>query len=1066
MNREEAQVASILHELQERAKELNCLYRVDELLNRSDLPLEEVLRSIVEILPPGWQYPHDCQARVVLEDRAFESANFRPTEWVQSATIVVQGEKIGSIEVSYRQQMPRSDEGPFLKEERRLINTVADRVADHIMQGRLKAAFASLSDAADGHVPPRGEWRIVLDFLRDTDPVLLQRISRKLVNHLAWNGVPDAKQLLQRSGIAQAVGSGETGGENRPIPHDGTVPSKDLTGEAFRIANERLGDAEILECVTTWIKEEKSSFLVRALEQLDTPLGEIIEAIERFRHTDIDETDLSLSIQKGLRVSLIRRFFSESLDFINVAKNVISIKDFYDLLGKIIFPPRCHGKLGGKSAGLFLAKKIIEKRTPSDSLLRQIKLPKTWFVTSDWILHFVHHNELEDVLNWKYLEIDQVRQEYPHLVALFKSSSFPSELAKGLSLALDDLGDRPIIVRSSSLLEDRAGSAFSGKYKSLFLGNRGTKEARLAALMDAVAEVYASIFGPDPTEYRAERGLLDVHEEMGILVEEVVGQEVGKYFFPACSGVAFSNNEFRWSARISRSDGLIRMVPGLGTRAVDRVVDDYPVLVAPGQPTLRANVTVDEILKYSPRRMDVINLETNSFETVEVKEILRSCGRGYPQIRQLVSLVDHDRVEQSVGLLPDLAKRDAVFTFEGLIRKTPFVSYVRELLAILQSTLGCPVDIEFAYDGNDFYLLQCRPQSYSGDALPIAIPQDIPADRLIFSAKRYVSNGKVPEITHIVYVDPEGYGHLPNENSMRDVGRAVSRLNKLLPKRQFILIGPGRWGSRGDIKLGVPITYSDINNSAMLIEVARQKGNYLPDLSFGTHFFQDLVEASIRYLPLYPDDPGIAFQEKFLRDSPSVLHELLPEFSRLSNALRVIDVAKETNGHILRILMNADLDQAVGFLALPQKEKERAQTEVDTFGRTGEEHWRWRYRMAQCIAEQLDPAKFGVKAFYIIGSTKNATAGPRSDIDLLIHFAGSEEQRKGLLLWLEGWSQCLAEMNFFRTGFRCGSLLDVHLITDGDIAERSPYAVKIGAITDAARELSIGRASAETPVVK
>jgi phosphoenolpyruvate synthase/pyruvate phosphate dikinase len=108
------------------------------------------------------------------------------------------------------------------------------------------------------------------------------------------------------------------------------------------------------------------------------------------------------------------------------------------------------------------------------------------------------------------MEIDQVRQEYPHLVALFKRSSFPSEFAKGLALALDDLGDVPLIVRSSSLLEDRPGSAFSGKYKSLFLGNCGTKEERLAALMDAIAEVYASIFGPDPTEYRAERGLLDV----------------------------------------------------------------------------------------------------------------------------------------------------------------------------------------------------------------------------------------------------------------------------------------------------------------------------------------------------------------------------------------------------------------------------------------------------------------------------------------------------------------------------------------------------------------------------
>jgi len=155
------------------------------------------------------------------------------------------------------------------------------------------------------------------------------------------------------------------------------------------------------------------------------------------------------------------------------------------------------------------------------------------------------------------------------------------------------------------------------------------------------------------------------------------------------------------------------------------------------------------------------------------------------------------------------------------------------------------------------------------------------------------------------------------------VGRAVGRLNKLLPKRQFILIGPGRWGSRGDIKLGVPVTYSDINNSAMLIEVARQKGNYLPDLSFGTHFFQDLVEASIRYLPLYPDDANTMFNESFLRESQSVLNELLPEFGELSETLRVVDLLRATDGYILRVLMNAELDEAVAFLASPQKKTEK-----------------------------------------------------------------------------------------------------------------------------------------------
>ncbi len=145
---------------------------------------------------------------------------------------------------------------------------------------------------------------------------------------------------------------------------------------------------------------------------------------------------------------------------------------------------------------------------------------------------------------------------------------------------------------------------------------------------------------------------------------------------------------------------------------------------------------------------------------------------------------------------------DVVFSFEGLIRKTPFVARIRELLTLLEANLGTPVDIEFAYDGEDFYLLQCRPQSYSGDAVPVSIPQDLPTDKVIFSANRFVSNGKVPEITHIVYVDLEGYSQLSDQADMRDVGRAVGRLNKLLPKRQFILIGPGRWGSRGDIKLG------------------------------------------------------------------------------------------------------------------------------------------------------------------------------------------------------------------------------------------------------------------------
>ncbi|HTK94506.1 MAG TPA: hypothetical protein VL382_02615, partial [Terriglobales bacterium] len=317
-------------------------------------------------------------------------------------------------------------------------------------------------------------------------------------------------------------------------------------------------------------------------------------------------------------------------------------------------------------------------------------------------------------------------------------------------------------------------------------------------------------------------------------------------------------------------------------------------------------------------RVDVIDLGRNTFATVDARELLRECGSHYPQLQNMVSFVGEDRIERPIGNISDLASRDVVFSFEGLIHQTQFIPTIRALLDLLQSSLRMPVDLEFAYDGADLYLVQCRPQSNSGDTVPATIPADLPADKVLFSANRNVSNGKVPDLTHIVYVDLQRYSQLPDQQAMREVGRAVSRLNKLLPKRRFILIGPGRWGSRGDIKLGVPVTYSDINNTAMLVEVARQRGNYVPELSFGTHFFQDLVEASIRYLPLYPDEAETVFRESFLLEAHNLLPELLPEFAHIADTLRVIDLPRETGGMVLRVFMNADLDRAVAVLKQPE----------------------------------------------------------------------------------------------------------------------------------------------------
>jgi len=1050
----------LLEDLRERAKELNCLYRVDEILSRQGLSGQEVYQELLEALPPGWKYPDVCRGLLHLDGQVWPPDATVESFGSLTAEISVHGETVGEITVHYTEEKPREDEGPFLREERRLINAIAERIGFFVMQRRLRRDHESWQGVLTGFSSEESRrWNVLLKFLQRTDPNLLKRITKKMINHLCWVGVEEAQVLLQES--FQEFGSVEPGTieENRPIERQLQKKIYDLTGRTFQLAGEHLSETEVVSQVQVWINEEKSTFLIKSLENPGTGLADLVGAVDRFQHAQIDENELPLSVRTSLKVALLRRFFVDQLDFIKMAKEFVDIRDFYELAQHLIYPARSQGKLGGKGAGLFLATQVLRKATEHTGAFKELKTPKTWYLASDTILEFIQHNDLSEVYNRKYLEIERVRQDYPHIIQLFKNSDFPPEIVKGLAAALDDFEDSPLIVRSSSLLEDRVGSSFSGKYKSLFLANQGTKKQRLEALQDAIAEVYASVFGPDPIEYRAERGLLDFREEMGILIQEVVGKRVGKYFMPAYSGVAFSNNEFRWSPRIRREDGLVRLVPGLGTRAVDRLTDDYPVLLSPGQPQLRVNVTPEEIVRYSPKKADVINLEDNRFETIDVEELLRKHGDEYPLARKLVSMVEGDRVRRPMGLEPDWDDDDFVVTFEGLFADERFVNKMQCLLQVLRERLGIPVDVEFASDGEHFYLVQCRSQGRSAQHAPSPIPRDIPRDRIVFSANRHVSNGRLLDITHIVYVDPEAYAGLGTQKEIKDVGRAVSRLNKVLPRRQFILIGPGRWGSRGDMRLGVSVTYSDINNTAALLEVARRKGNYLPELSFGTHFFQDLVESDIPYLPLYPDDDDVSFNELFLLRSTNILPEIVPAFRHLEETVRVIDVPRETGGKVLRVLLNSDLDEAVGLLEEPRADSEIARTGGEVRGGADEPlpegHWRWRQQMAERIAADLEPERFGVRGLYVFGSTKNATAGPNSDLDLIVHFAGSPAQEKALQTWLEGWSLCLAEANYLRTGYRSGGLLDIHMVTDDDIARQTSYAAKIGAVTDAARPLPL-----------
>ncbi len=1055
----------LLKDLQERRKELNCLYKVEEILQNSpNASVDELFNKIIQVIPSGWQYSDLAQVKLIYQDRVYSSPQYKEPFCEQFTEITMQEKSVGRLIVSYSRGVPKSNDSYFLKEEIQLLNAIADRISHLLLYRELKRVYSQWQEAEQKLSEKSiSEWRVIIDLLQKSNIKLFMYLSQKMLHYLCWNGVPEAKKLLQQAGSNI---TGDTANPlqfedlNQPIPKQSMDNIININNEVFRIASENLSEAQMLLHLRRWIEDDKSRFLVKVLETPNSSLTDLLNAISRFQLLEEEGIKLSSPIDMSLRVSLIRHLLSDQLEFIQIAKNHLEIKDYYELFKRIIFPTGSHGKIGGKSAGLFLADHILAHSTKFQDLFAKVKIPKTWYITSDVTNDFLHYNNLESVLEQKYKGLDEINIEYPNIIQIFKNSHFSPEIVRGLSIALNDFGDVPIIVRSSSLLEDRLGASFCGKYKSLFLANQGTPEERLEALMDAIAEVYASTFAPDPIEYRNERGLIDFDEEMGIMLQEVVGNRIGNYYLPTLAGVAFSRNEFRWSARITREDGLIRMVPGLGTRAVDRVANDYPVLIAPGKPNLRVNVTPDEVIRYSPRNIDVINLLTNTFETIDIKQLITQYGAEIPGIQNVVSVVrETNEIQKPTSLLNiDFETDHMVVTFEGLFQRTDFIRQISALLNVLEEGIGSPVDLEFAHDGQNLYLLQCRSQSYARHIQPAPIPRDISEAKIAFTAKRYISNGIVPDITHIVYVDPEAYNELESLTDIKNIGRAVGKLNKILPKRQFILMGPGRWGSRGDIKLGVETTYSDINNTAVLIEIAKQKGNYTAELSFGTHFFQDLVEASIRYIPLYPDDPGIIFNQDFFTTSENVLAELLPEFEHLAKVIRVIDVPRSTGGSILRILMNAELEEAVAIFDEPGKKVAEPQERKEIVTRTTDDCWRWRLHMAERIASHLVPQRFGIKGFYLFGSTKNATCGPASDIDLLVHFDGTEEQRRDLMFWFEGWSLTLAELNYQRTGYKSIGLLDVHYVTDEDIRNKTSFAVKIGAVTDAARPLVMANA--------
>ncbi|MCC6260007.1 MAG: hypothetical protein IT311_04010, partial [Anaerolineales bacterium] len=315
-----------------------------------------------------------------------------------------------------------------------------------------------------------------------------------------------------------------------------------------------------------------------------------------------------------LEVVLIRTIISDQLKYIKMARQWFTVADLKEIRRRKIGS----GKVGGKAAGMLLAMRILQETAPPE-IRQAFKIPTSYYLGSDIFYNYMALNGLMHWNDQKYKTEEQMRADYPTLREDFSKGQFPPEIIERLDEILVEAGHTPLIVRSSSLLEDNFGTSFAGKYESIFLPNQGTHGQKLTALTSAIAEIYASIMDPDALLYRHHKELADYDERIAILIQFVEGEQMGNYYLPQAAGVAFSRNLYRWSPQIREDEGFLRLVLGLGTRAVDLVADDCPRLVALSHPRLQPSSDVRSARRYSQQNVDVIDLEKNQLVTISIQ---------------------------------------------------------------------------------------------------------------------------------------------------------------------------------------------------------------------------------------------------------------------------------------------------------------------------------------------------------------------------------------------------------------------------------------------------------------
>ena len=560
-------------------------------------------------------------------------------------------------------------------------------------------------------------------------------------------------------------------------------------------------------------------------------------------------------------------------------------KDYFTVRKRMIGT----GMIGGKACGMLLARKIIENKCPE--IYKKLEPHDSFYIGSDVFYSFIVENNFWD------LRIRQRSEEEYFTVAdefaqKLLSGSFSRDMEEQFVKLLEYYGQDPIIVRSSSILEDGFGNAFAGKYESVFCSNSGDMDQRLEELENAVRTVYASTMSKSALDYRSRRGLQARDEQMALLVQRVSGSYYGEYYMPCVAGVGYSFSPYRFMDDLDPTAGMLRLVMGLGTSAVDRTEGSYPRLVNLDKPKATTARNSQEKHQYSQRKLELMNRAARKLEQLDPDQV-----KPYLPYFMKRLLFEHDYDTERM-FMERGQQRDIEFvSCQGIVEKSALMQQMMELLAAIQKEYDYPVDTEFTInlsEDGDYVinLLQCRPLQVYQDSGDMELPEDVDSEKIFFECRgSSMGLSRYEKLDYIVSVDPVKYYNMPYKDKYR-VGQAVGTVNWAMrgKNKKMLLMVPGRIGTSSP-ELGVPALFSDISEFEAICEIADSRAGYNPELSYGSHFFQDLVEAGILYNAIFENEKTVKFDRDMLNGSENHLCDFDQRLEDLKDIVTVIDVS-------------------------------------------------------------------------------------------------------------------------------------------------------------------------------